>query len=56
MSEDLMRALADEIRRLKKQRDIEAEVRALGVCKHEDCPYPTPEGAAECGNHEKWMT
>lgn len=28
----------------------------LGVCPHEDCPYDVPEGDADCGNHEEWMT
>lgn len=37
-------------------RDIQAEILALRVCRHEDCPYETPEGADECENHEPWMT
>lgn len=28
----------------------------LGVCPHEDCPYPVRGDAADCGNHEEWMT
>tara|TARA_R110002020_G_scaffold335482_2_gene550622 strand:- start:2052 stop:2576 length:525 start_codon:yes stop_codon:yes gene_type:complete len=37
-------------------RDIQAEIKALRVCPHEDCPYTVPDGAEDCGNHESWMT